>query len=612
MSCSTYFPCCFSRYNKGVQQEEEEPSNAIKVTVPAGEKVGVTFRHSSQIEVKSVRETSIAGNMGVEAGMIVESLVLEDGSMLTHMGRSEFQEKMKEHINSERVVKFVLSEKIEQVEAIPGETIEVTVLPDQSMGLKFKQSRPPKITTISDTSPFAESGLEEGMFVDTLILENGETYTDMETQEFIGVLKANKGSSRIVRFTKSIKSDESQPLYVSPVDVALVGIVPLDVVPEDVLVATLSAGQEMGLKFNFSKPPEVADISETSPLVEHGVEVGMFVDTLILENGEKHTDMHTFEFITLLKENKVSDRTLHFTKTANKGEIVPGGNVQEDSVEVKVLAGQKMGIRFKNSKPPEVMVVHYTSPFAELGVEAGMFVDTLILENGEEHTDMEARAFTTILKENNESTRIVRFTKHTKSEPEDVEPENVITEDNIIKITVMAGQQMGLKISKSKPLIVLAISDTSPFGEQGVEVGMSVDTLVLENGERHSDMSLAKFMITLRQNSHSNCFVHFTKTINSDAIISVDEEAKIEPQEDRNDLYLSEVDADASTVGESEIDADEISYDADASLRSIDVSVDADKTMWGDANSLDADKTMYTEFTHDADVSLASHREHWA
>mmetsp|Transcript_27647 Transcript_27647/g.31571 ORF Transcript_27647/g.31571 Transcript_27647/m.31571 type:complete len:225 (-) Transcript_27647:277-951(-) len=221
---------------------------------------------------------------------------------------------------------------------------------------------------------------------------------------------------------------------------------------------------------------------------------------------------------------------------------------------------------------------------------------------------------------------------------------------DMIEVTVIAGQQMGLKISRTKPLKVLAISETSSFRELGVEAGMYVDSLILENGEKHTNMDLREFTTFLTDNIEYNYSVRFTKTVNSNEIkpdhvtpeisvagldtteqsvpeaveesgpkaaeedvkVTFEEATKKYAYEEQDDLYWSEVDTDVTTVGKSEIDADDYSFDVDASLDNSDVSIDADKTILIDTKSIDADKTLYTCFTYDADVSLGSFREHWA
>merc|ERR1712224_364262 len=111
----------------------------------------------------------------------------------------------------------------------------------------------------------------------------------------------------------------------------------------------------------------------------------MLIDSLVLEDDKKHTNMDTEVFHTLLMSTSDQIRTLTFIQVKKDDD--------ENTLEITAVANQKLGLKFE-SKPPRVSFVNETSPFQEKGVKVGMVVKSLTLENGNVYDDIDGKELT--------------------------------------------------------------------------------------------------------------------------------------------------------------------------------------------------------------------------
>merc|ERR1712113_162381 len=179
-----------------------------------------------------------------------------------------------------------------EVEASPQQLMDDVLeipLPPGKIGLMLKHS-PPQVYKMAPTSPLQGTGVQEGMVVDTLTLPDGTTfYNPMSAEELTGLLMdTSHETGRVMRFVSPQMSVLEEP----PEEPEI---------PEE-LELELPSGS-IGLVFHKTGPPPVLkSIKETSPLLQMYPDLlhaGMVVDTLTLEDGTTHYELHTKELTSL-------------------------------------------------------------------------------------------------------------------------------------------------------------------------------------------------------------------------------------------------------------------------------------------------------------------------
>merc|ERR1712226_928707 len=172
------------------------------------------------------------------------------------------------------------------------------------VGLKLKHS-PPQIYKMAPNSPLQDTGVQEGMIVDTSTLPDGTTfYNPMSSEELTGLLldTANE-AGRVMRFISPQMSVLEEPQDI----------------PEE-LELELPSGS-IGLVFHKKGPPPVIKtIKETSPLLEMYPELqaGMVVDTLTLEDGTTYYELNTKDLTTLMKEHRHAEGRVMVVKRSDQ------------------------------------------------------------------------------------------------------------------------------------------------------------------------------------------------------------------------------------------------------------------------------------------------------
>jgi len=312
-------------------------------------------------------------------------------------------------------------EEEEELPPLMDDVLEIP-LPPGKVGIMLKHS-PPQVYKMSPNSPLQDTGVQEGMVIDTLTLPDGTTfYNPMSSEELTGLLMDTAGEAgRVLRFISPQMSVTEEPPEIP-----------------DELELELPSGS-IGLVFHKTGPPPVLkSIKETSPLKEMYPELqpGMVVDTLTLDDGTTHYELNTKELTSLLKEHRHAEGRVMVVRhpdqplTPNPGDgdddddggDVYGGGEEDgadddndndddnmpDEVLVELPPGPMMVML--EGMPPVVTKMARESPLRDFGVVEGMAVDTLELPNGEVHYELATPDCKVKLAEHADSDgRVVRF-----------------------------------------------------------------------------------------------------------------------------------------------------------------------------------------------------------
>jgi len=284
------------------------------------------------------------------------------------------------------------------------DVIEVP-LPPGRVGIVLAES-PPVLTKMSPSSPLNDTGVTEGMVVDTLTLSDGTVfYNPMTSEELTSILKDTVGDAgRFIRFI----NPETMDVTVGPEGEQVEA-------PEE-MEMVLPSGS-IGLIFHKKGPPPIIkSIKPSSPLLDMYPELqaGMVVDTLTLEDGETHYEINTKELTVLLKENRHSEGRVLVVKRSDQPltprpeeEELPAGPMP-DEVVVPLPAGPMMVML--EGMPPQITSMAPESPLHDYGVVEGMVVDTIELPDGSTYYEMATPDCKVKLSEYGDSSdRVVRF-----------------------------------------------------------------------------------------------------------------------------------------------------------------------------------------------------------
>jgi len=462
--------------------------------------------------VKELGEDSQLHAFGIVPGMVVDTLELgNDGTTFYEMTTSDLVEHLKDSNDQDGRVLTLINPSVRELTPTPGipdrgvlleggEPIEVT-LPAGKIGVVLTD-QPPVVSRISDESPLVGTGVEVGMWVDTLTVHNDgddeeepHVYYELEASELTQLLKDHAESEgRVVRFIPAGMELSKPP-----------GV--------EALELYLPTGS-IGLVFSKATPPEVKAIKDTSPLLDlyPDLKPGMFVDTLTLEDGTTHYHMDGKSFTQLLKDHRDSDaRVMRVIRPGMELTDEPSIFPPEE-ILASVPPGPLMVVL--DGHPPVVSMLHEESPLHDFGVVPGMVVDTLELDDGTKHYELSTEELTTLLGDHaDDEGRLLRFIDPNVLELTPT-PDNTNTNNEEMPpelfCAVPAGP-LGADIQGTPPT-VQSLADDSCLHEFGVVVGMVVDTLELEDSSKHYEMSAEQLVELLRDNSDSEgrmiCFIN--------------------------------------------------------------------------------------------------------
>jgi len=513
----------------------EEGPDEVMVALPVGS-IGVVLTGTPP-RVTRISENSAIGGQ-IRENLVVDTLMLEDGTTRYNLDSTELVSLLKENAHSDgRIIRFINYDVLPLTEdpnkADRGmftalderqdeeDGVMVIHLPAGSIGLVFNKATPPMITKIKDTSPLLDSGLQVGMCVDTLtIADTGNTFYQMETKEFTSYLKAHREleGGRIVRFIS-----EGMPVSEPPEEEEIAIFGEIEEEMQDEIELGLPSGSA-GIMVE-GKPPIITKISGESPLVGTGVIVGMAVDTLTLGDGTMLCDMDADELKTVLKESSYSeDRVIRFINIATTALTVAQGEEEQpedglmpDEVTATIPPGP-VGIKLTANTPPEITGMSEASPLHEFGVVVGMIADTLTLEDGTMLYEMDGPELTSALKENADSAeRTIRFInpetmemthaplveeeREQQEEPEEEGESGMYIGPDEIEMVVPPGS---IRVAfMGQPPTISKIAPDSPCAEEGVVVGMMVDTVTID-GQVYYELDTPALTSLLKSNADSD------------------------------------------------------------------------------------------------------------
>jgi len=479
---------------EGGDEDDDDVEMANELTVPlmSGQPLGVKFATDFPPRIKSISDTSQLVSHGVVKGMVVDTLALQDGTIYHEMETSELVQHLKDTAHHEGRVLTLINPKVRPLtkkldaprepdsfqRVLQDDEIIVT-LPAGSIGVVLN-GKPPTVVRISEESTIGDQ-IREGLVVDTLMLEDGSIHYQLDSTELVHLLKEHSYSyGRVIRFI----NHDVLPLTVEPGTAAAPSVK-----EDDALVVSLPAGA-IGLVFNKATPPMITKIKETSPLLYSGLQVGMCVDTLTLaDTGEKFYQLDTKEFTTYLKQHRESEggRVVRFipegmpvSTPPEEDEIVIPAEMP-DEIELGLPPGP-VGLLVEGT-PPVITKMSDDSPLLGTGVVLGMVVDTLTLEDGTMLCEMESDEFKAALRENADSEeRVIKLinpaaVELTKaSAPIEEEP---YVGPGEIECVVPPGSIRVAFIGQ--PPTITKIAPDSPVVEEGVVVGMMVDTVTIDD-----------------------------------------------------------------------------------------------------------------------------------
>eukprot|EP00548_Thalassiothrix_antarctica_P008747 CAMPEP_0194154694 /NCGR_PEP_ID=MMETSP0152-20130528/61534_1 /TAXON_ID=1049557 /ORGANISM="Thalassiothrix antarctica, Strain L6-D1" /LENGTH=544 /DNA_ID=CAMNT_0038860957 /DNA_START=149 /DNA_END=1786 /DNA_ORIENTATION=+ len=167
--------------------------------------------------------------------------------------------------------------------AIPDE-VEVNFAPGR-IGIIFGDN-PPRVKGFTQGCTVSHL-IDVGMVADTLILDSGKRYTNLETHKLTRTLIANAGSNRrVIRF-------------INPATVEL--STEDDLERPDMINLNLPTGK-LHISLKGPYPPRVSNIKPISPLLRL-LPKNMAVDELIID-GRSYSGFNSIKLATLLKETE--------------------------------------------------------------------------------------------------------------------------------------------------------------------------------------------------------------------------------------------------------------------------------------------------------------------
>lgn len=484
--------------------KEGEGGEAMELLLPAGS-IGLVFSKGTPPEIKAIKETSPLTELypELQAGMFIDTLTLEDGTTHYNMNGKEFTMLLKTNKESDSRMVRVIPPGMDltpETSNLPEEIV-ASIPPGPLMAVL--EGCPPRIERLAQASPLHDFGVVPGMVIDTVeLLEGGTKHYELSTDEVTTLLGDHSSEEgRLLRFI----NPDLVELTPKPNDD--------EDMPPEVIAAVPSGSLGIDVK---GTPPKIVDMAGDSCLHDYGVVVGMVVDTIELEDSTKHYEMSSETCVELLSDNVDSEgRTLVFINpdlvdlTAapvddNNNNDGDGGMPLE--CEAFLPAGP-LGVAFSDDVPPVITELQDDSCLHDYEVHVGMVVDTLTLGDGTIHYELQLNRLMDILQAHrDEDGKILRFVH-----PDHLElltPQPPYDGPDEVTCTVPSGS-LGCAFNGSPP-VLLNLQDNSPLHDEGVVVGMKVDTIVV-NGVKHYEMDHLELTTLLKdhQDSSSKRIIRF-------------------------------------------------------------------------------------------------------
>jgi hypothetical protein len=231
------------------------------------------------------------------------------------------------------------------------------VLPSGKIGVNFKNTTPPTVSSLLDDSPM-KGKVKPGCLFDTLYLADGTEFTQLSTMELLQMLSDyHDEEGRKIKFRMGLPTS------------IMVKIPPGD----------------PGITID-GEPPIITSITRTSPLRDI-LRIGLAVDSIALEDGTEYKGYSADEIKTIMDDNR-EDSIIMGLKNPAATSLSTRATMLPKSKEVTLPNGP-LGVTFQGI-PSQISKMIPESPMRST-FRIGMVVDKLSLPDGTEYMGLKAK-----------------------------------------------------------------------------------------------------------------------------------------------------------------------------------------------------------------------------
>jgi len=395
----------------------------------------------------------------IKIGYIFDSLILLDGTVFDGLTTKELIATLTEHGEEE-------GRKMKMKMGLPDST-EIA-LPEGDVGAKVEMvNGQPVITKIGTRSSLKKS-LRVGLVVDKVVLEDGTTASGMDAEEIMTLLADDNGSGgRRLSLVNPTKKGMSQRGMVYPKE----------------KIVDLPTGK-LGTSFKGSKLAKVSKLKDDSPM--RGLfRVGMYIDSLMLPDGTEFRGLGAVDLGEALKASAEAEGRKILLKSPTSKTLPTGPSTKVYLPDLGTA--EEMGLFFAGM-PAVVKEVEDSSPLYGK-IRRGMIVLACGTGDGTEYEEVEDDEIYDALEES--SGNKGRFLT-LKNMPVPLPDERVVP---------LPPGKLGI-VFRGTPPSVTKMNPESPLIGKAM-IGMSVDTLTLENGEILYDMDTHELVDVLGEHKSS-------------------------------------------------------------------------------------------------------------
>lgn len=360
------------------------------------------------------------------------------------------------------------------------------VLPSGKLGINFKSTTPPTISSVLDDSPM-KGKIKPGYIFDTLYLADGTEFTELSTMELMQTLS-------------DYSEEEGRKMKLR------MGL------PTSIMVKI--APGDPGITIN-GEPPLITSITRTSPLRDT-IRIGLAVDSVALEDGTEYYGYSADEISTALEDNGEDFITMGLKNPA-AATLSTRATTLPKSKEVTLPTGS-LGTVFQGT-PSHISRMSAESPMRGT-FRIGMAVDKLTLPDGTEYTGLKAKQLSKTLGATSDIEGRVLYLKNPNARD--------IATKSTTKLPLPAGD-LGVAFS-GEPAMIDEVAESSPLAGK-VWPGQLVDTIVLADGTEYDEVDGLEAMDILEESAESEG--RFLLLTNLDEIVKMPDEVEVVLPADR-------------------------------------------------------------------------------
>jgi hypothetical protein len=318
-----------------------------------------------------------------------------------------------------------------------------TGLPKGKIGLSFKGSGQPYVSSVSDDSPM-RGKIKEGYKFMALYLKDGTEFEGLGTRELVEALSDHA-------------DEEGRKMKLQ---IALPAEATVTIPPGDA-----------GVTIDGS-PPTIVKVDKSNPNKDK-LRVGLVVDCVELEDGYKASGHSAEEITDMLADNESEPRTLvlknpEVAQLSDRSVTLPS----EKTVE---LPTGKLGVVFAGF-PAKVARMSDASPVRSK-FRVGMAVDSFIMPDGTEYAGLSAEELVGALAESvdTEGRKVLLMSPTAPN----------LSKKSTTKVLLPEGD-LGLTFD-GEPATIIEVSEDSPLKDR-LYAGQVVATVCLEDGTEYDEL----------------------------------------------------------------------------------------------------------------------------